>query len=131
MSQHGVTVVDTLKLARELHPGKRNSLDALCDRYQVNNKHRTLHGAVLDAELLAEVYLAMTRGQDSLAIGMETAPAAPADSIKTADRATKVKLVVIPASLEEQAEHERVLAGINKEAGGKCVWLQPEDSAAA
>ena len=125
VSEQGVTVLDTLKLARELHPGKRNSLDALCDRYQVNNKHRTLHGAVLDAELLAEVYLAMTRGQDSLAIGLEAPAAAPAASIKAAGRVAKVKLLVIPASDEEQAEHERVLAGINKEAGGKCVWLLP------
>ena len=68
LSEHGITVTDTLKLARELHPGKRNSLDALCVRYQIDNTHRSLHGALLDAELLAEVYLAMTRGQNSLAL---------------------------------------------------------------
>src|ERR1035438_10843332 len=67
---------DTLKLAKELHPGKKNSLDALCERYGVNNTHRTLHGALLDAELLAEVYLAMTRGQESLVMELEQAPAA-------------------------------------------------------
>lgn len=131
VSDHGVTVLDTLKLARELHPGKRNSLDALCDRYQVNNKQRTLHGAVLDAELLAEVYLAMTRGQDSLAIGLETPAPTPAAGIRTAGRVAKVKLMVISASAEEQAEHERLLAGINKEAGGKCVWLLPEENPSA
>ena len=66
--QHCSKVTDSLQLAREQHPGKRNSLDALCERYQVSNAHRTLHGALLDAGLLAEVYLAMTRGQDSLTI---------------------------------------------------------------
>src|SRR3954466_10918937 len=103
VGDHGITVADTLKLARELHPGKRNSLDALCDRYEINNKHRTLHGALLDAELLAEVYLAMTRGQDSLAIGFETKPrtgAGTAVSIQAATLPTKVKLLVIAASAE-------------------------------
>ena len=130
VSDHGVTVADTLKLARELHPGKRNSLDALCDRYEINNKHRTLHGALLDAELLAEVYLAMTRGQDSLAIGLdaglETPKADAAISIKTAASTVKIKLVVVAASAEEQSEHDRVLAGIANETGGKCVWLRPD-----
>ncbi len=69
---HCARVTDSLTLARELHPGKRNSLDALCERYGVSNRHRTLHGALLDAGLLAEVYLAMTRGQDSLVIELET-----------------------------------------------------------
>ncbi len=134
MADHGVTVTDTLKLARELHPGKRNSLDALCERYEINNKHRTLHGALLDAELLAEVYLAMTRGQDSLAIGMD----AGGDSRSTASEsaqagaagapvvpaAAQVRLKVLPASAEEIAAHDKVLAGIDKESGGKCAWLK-------
>ena len=76
------SVVDTLALARELHPGKRNNLDALCDRYQIDNSKRTLHGALLDANLLAEVYLAMTRGQDSLGIDLAPAPKAAAAARK-------------------------------------------------
>lgn len=136
VTDHEVTVADTLKLARELHPGKRNSLDALCERYEINNKHRTLHGALLDAELLAEVYLAMTRGQDSLAIGLDAAPRLPdADaelSVKTLTGMSKVRLVVVAASAQELAEHDRVLASIAKETGGKCVWLsaEQEDQAA-
>lgn len=126
LAEHGVTIADTLKLARELHPGKRNSLDALCDRYQIDNAHRTLHGALLDAELLAEVYLAMTRGQDSLAIGLDS-PEAPgtasAGAFPAGNRRKRVKLVVVTATDEEQAAHDRLLAGIHKESGGKCVWL--------
>ena len=133
VGDHDVTVADTLRLARELHPGKRNSLDALCDRYEINNKHRTLHGALLDAELLAEVYLAMTRGQNSLAIGLDAnrdegrqeRGSEAAGGIKVAVSMAKVKLAVITANAEEQAEHDRVLAGIAKESAGKCVWLLP------
>jgi DNA polymerase-3 subunit epsilon len=133
MADHGVTVTDTLKMARELHPGKRNSLDALCERYEINNKHRTLHGALLDAELLAEVYLAMTRGQDSLAIGMDAggdarghaAQAAQVSvNVTAASAAGRVPLKVLEASDEELAAHDKVLAGIDKESGGKCVWLK-------
>ena len=141
LADYGVTVADTLKLARELHPGKRNSLDALCDRYQVANKHRTLHGALLDAELLAEVYLAMTRGQDSLAIGFNAGLDAGRDASQPAlredaasARLAKVKLVVLAASEEEQAAHQRFMAGLCKESGGKCVWPsaeQAEDAATA
>ena len=111
-------VVDTLKQARELHPGKRNTLDALCERYQIDNAGRTLHGALLDAQLLAEVYLAMTRGQNSLLID-----AAPAAATKI-DRATieKVDIIVLRASAEELAAHEQQLAAIDKDSGGKCVW---------
>lgn len=134
MADHGVTVTDTLKMARELHPGKRNSLDALCERYEINNKHRTLHGALLDAELLAEVYLAMTRGQDSLAIGMDAggdprgpiaqvAQARPVDAMAAAATG-HVRLKVLPASDEERLAHDKVLAGIDKESGGRCVWLK-------
>lgn len=133
MADHGVTVTDTLKMARELHPGKRNSLDALCERYEINNKHRTLHGALLDAELLAEVYLAMTRGQDSLAIGMDAGgdarglagqAAQAAVDVIAASAAGRVRLKVLAASVEELAAHDKVLAGIDKESGGKCVWLK-------
>src|ERR1700741_5204230 len=115
-------------MPRELHPGKRNSLDALCERYGVSNAHRTLHGALLDAELLAEVYLAMTRGQDSLAIEPE-APAAP--TLAQAGQAAHARgmLVVISASPEELAEHARLLAGIDKESRGRCLWLKLEAEA--
>lgn len=113
-------VIDTLKLARELHPGRRNSLDALCERYAIDNSGRTLHGALLDAELLAEVYLAMTRGQESLIIEMDAAPAAEAYSTLAGERPA---LRVLRAGAEELAEHERVLAEIARESKGNCVWL--------
>ena len=120
LERHDVRVVDTLKVARELHPGKKNSLDALCERYQIDHAHRTLHGALLDASLLAEVYLAMTRGQDSLAIELETPRAGPVAA--EAVQFERAPLVVIRASGEELAEHERVLAEIEAESKGRCLW---------
>ncbi len=124
LADHEVTVCDTLKMARELHPGKRNSLDALCDRYQIDNTHRTLHGALLDAELLAEVYLAMTRGQNSLAIGVE---ATGSDSPRLeVTRGKAVRLQVKTASSEELAAHGQLLADIEKESGGNCLWLRAD-----
>ena len=113
-------VVDTLKLARELHPGRRNSLDALCERYAIDHSGRTLHGALLDAELLAEVFLAMTRGQESLLmeIGTVEAPAMPDGCL-----AERPPLRVLRASPDELAEHERVLAEIGRESKGNCLWL--------
>jgi DNA polymerase-3 subunit epsilon len=111
-------VVDTLAVARELHPGKRNSLDALCERYAVNNSHRTLHGALLDARLLAEVYLAMTRGQESLGMELE-APAAAAAAVASIDA---TKLIVLRADAEEAAAHEKMLDGIDGEAKGGSLW---------
>ncbi len=123
LTQHCAGITDTLKLAKELHPGKKNSLDALCERYGVNNAHRTLHGALLDAELLAEVYLAMTRGQESLAMELEQAPAASAVAGAGAPL-ERGRLTVLRASKEEIAEHEKLLAGIDKESKGKCVWLK-------
>jgi DNA polymerase III subunit epsilon len=112
-------ILDTLQMARDLHPGKRNNLDALCERYQIDNSTRTLHGALLDANLLAEVYLAMTRGQDSLIIDVEPTPQAAA---ATRLAAGKLDLIVISASAEELAEHERQLADIDKASNGACVW---------
>lgn len=112
-------IVDTLKMARELHPGRRNSLDALCERYAIDNSGRTLHGALLDAELLAEVYLAMTRGQESLI--MELNPA-PSSGLQTAWAEERPALRVLRASDDELAEHERVLAEIGKESKGNCIW---------
>ncbi|MGE5338065.1 MAG: DNA polymerase III subunit epsilon [Gemmatimonadota bacterium] len=110
-------VTDSLKLARELHPGKRNSLDALCERYAVSNAHRTLHGALLDAGLLADVYLAMTRGQDSLVMELG-GTAAQADTVKI----DVAQLVVLTAEPDEIAAHEALLDAIEKEAKGPSVW---------
>ena len=121
LAQHCAGVTDTLKLAKELHPGKKNSLDALCERYGVNNTHRTLHGALLDAELLAEVYLAMTRGQESLVMELEEAPAAETVGGVPVERA---RLAVLAATEEELAEHAGVLQDIQKQSKGKCVWLE-------
>ncbi len=121
LSQHCAGVMDTLKMAKELHPGKKNSLDALCERYGVNNTHRTLHGALLDAELLAEVYLAMTRGQESLVMALEDEPAAKTAGGVAAERP---QLMVLAASAEELAEHAGVLDDIQKQSKGKCVWLK-------
>ena len=118
MKEFCSSVIDTLKQARELHPGKRNSLDALCERYQVDNAGRTLHGALLDAQLLAEVYLAMTRGQGSLMIDAQ-----PAATVRAEDNARgKVEIIVRRASEEELAAHEQQLADIDKASGGKCLW---------
>jgi DNA polymerase-3 subunit epsilon len=115
------SVLDTLVQAKEMHPGKRNSLDALCDRYGVSNAHRTLHGALLDAELLAEVYLAMTRGQNSLSmdLGGETAETAAGQGGEIVPMA---EVIVLQASDDELAEHEAMLDRLDKEAKGRCVW---------
>lgn len=112
-------VIDTLKLAKELHPGQKNNLDALCKRYAVDNSNRTLHGALLDAELLADVYIAMTRGQDSLLIDTHTAP-----EIKTdlEGALPPVALRILRASEEEMVAHVALLADIDKESKGACVW---------
>ncbi len=113
-------VTDTLKVAKELHPGKKNNLDALCDRYQIDNSHRTLHGALLDTELLAEVYLGMTRGQDSL-LGDETGDE---DRMQytAGGEAIRLSVRVLPASDEELALHEAQLADIEKASKGACLW---------
>lgn len=110
-------IIDTLKMARDLRPGKKNSLDALCMEFGIDNSNRQLHGALLDAELLAEVYLAMTRGQESLMIALDTANATYVST--TGERPP---IIVIRPSEEEWQEHERVLADIDKESGGKTVW---------
>ncbi|MDR0233261.1 MAG: DNA polymerase III subunit epsilon [Zoogloeaceae bacterium] len=120
-------VLDTLTMARDLHPGKKNNLDALCERYQVNNAHRNLHGALLDAELLAEVYIAMTRGQESLLA--EEAPAAKRQNsrIETRHRPARdarASLPVLCATPEEEAEHQKILTGILKESKGRCLWAK-------
>jgi DNA polymerase-3 subunit epsilon len=123
LDQHCAGIFDTLKFAKELHPGKKNSLDTLCERYQIDHAQRTLHGGLLDATLLAEVYLAMTRGQDSLAIDLE----APAPSFSTSGgELVRPVLIVVAASAEELAEHRGVLDRIDRESKGRCVWKQLE-----
>jgi DNA polymerase-3 subunit epsilon len=124
-----VTIVDTLKEARELHPGKKNSLDALCERYQVDHARRTLHGALLDASLLAEVYLAMTRGQDSLAIELDRPRPVPAAGAGTM-RIERPRLLVVQPSAEELAQHALLLADIDAESKGRCVWRRLEPAEA-
>jgi DNA polymerase III subunit epsilon len=113
-------VTDTLAFARELHPGKRNSLDALCERYFIDNSNRTLHGALLDARLLAECYLAMTRGQESLMMELETPAAAAAASAGLILDVSK--LIVQRASAEELAQHEQYLDKMEKDAKGPALW---------
>lgn len=111
-------VTDTLAMAKVLHPGQRNNLDALCKRYAVDNTARTLHGALLDCELLAAVYLALTRGQESLSIGLETPGA---DTTRNAGRVRPAP-VLLPAGAEELAAHATLLAAIAKESKGACLW---------
>jgi DNA polymerase III subunit epsilon len=111
-------VIDTLKMARDMRPGKRNSLDALCSEYGVDNSNRQFHGALLDAELLAEVYLAMTRGQESLAMDLDE-PVAQAVAFTAGKRPA---LRVLRAVDEELAEHDRVLDEIDESSRGKCLW---------
>lgn len=111
-------ITDTLVLAKELHPGKRNNLDALCERYQVDHSKRTLHGALLDAELLAEVYLAMTRGQESLLMELDIAPSAADTAVIIED----LRLIVLPASENELELHVQQLEKIDSESKGQCIW---------
>ncbi len=118
--EHVGEILDTLQQAKELHPGKRNSLDALCDRYGVSNAHRTLHGALLDSELLAEVYLAMTRGQNSLSMDL--------DGQDVGSDGVALEVVAIAdvllqsATAEELAEHELLMQSLDKEVKGQCLW---------
>ena len=118
--EHVGRITDTLFMARELHPGRKNSLDALCERYFVDNANRTLHGALLDARLLAECYLAMTRGQESLMMELET-PAAAAAAF-AALQIDVSSLIVVPALPEEIALHEQYLDAMDKEAKGGSLW---------
>ena len=118
-------VVDTWRMARELRPGKKNSLNALCTEYQVDNSGRQLHGALLDAELLAEVYLALTRGQESLIMDLDT----PARALAFGAAADRPALQILRASDAELADHQRVLQEIAKESKGKCLWILDADAA--
>lgn len=113
------TVTDTLRLAKDIHPGKRNNLDMLCERYQVDRSARTLHGALLDAQLLTDVYLAMTRGQESLIIEEETLQITIEP---TQIRQVPLVLTVVAAGADEVSAHEVYLADLAKGAGGVCLW---------
>ena len=114
-------VVDTLAMAREMFPGKSNSLDALCKRLEVDNSNRTLHGALLDAGLLAEVYIRLTRGQDSLVI--DASGESPGQALQLAQIDFGAFELVVPApSAEELAEHEALLVDLDKASGGKTQW---------
>ena len=117
-------VLDTLALAREMHPGQRNSLDALCKRYEVDNSHRELHGALLDARILADVYLAMTGGQSALALTEAAGPARAAEGGRSARvlLRTGLELIVLPPSEEETRAHESMLSLIARASGGRCLW---------
>ena len=117
-------VVDTLVRAKEMHPGKRNSLDALCDRYGISNAHRTLHGALLDAELLAEVYLAMTRGQNSLGMDLSGGAGQGNETDMALEQIDLSAIRILPASEDELLAHEASLAGLDKEMRGQSIWRQ-------
>jgi DNA polymerase III subunit epsilon len=115
-------VIDTLVQAKEMRPGKRNSLDALCEHFGISNAHRKLHGALLDAELLADVYLAMTRGQNSL--GMDIVIEETGSGIAMAEIAL-AEVMVLRASDAEEAEHAALLDGLDKAVKGTCVLRTP------
>ncbi|MFT6624850.1 MAG: DNA polymerase-3 subunit epsilon [Cycloclasticus sp.] len=112
-------VTDSLYMARKMFPGQRNSLDALCKRFEIDNSQRQLHGALLDAEILADVYLMMTGGQNSLFV--EDSAASVEFEQKTFD-VNRAKLTVIKANSEEIEQHHQRLEAIKKVAGGRCVW---------
>ncbi|TXI12480.1 MAG: DNA polymerase III subunit epsilon [Polynucleobacter sp.] len=119
LTDHTGLIVDTLKNAREMFPGKRNSLDALCERFGISNEHRTLHGALLDAELLAEVYLAMTRGQEDFLMDDMHSQSSAAQAKR---QPLPTNLVVQLASIEEKEAHEAYLEGLAKAAKKPAVW---------
>ena len=127
------TLVDSFALARELFPGKRNGLDALCERFGISNAHRTLHGALLDARLLADVYLAMTRGQETLTIDISVPSAliAVAPFGRGVHDSARPALAVIAPSDDELAEHRAYLEALHRESKGRCVWLLAAERASA
>lgn len=116
------TVLDTLVLARQLHPGQKNNLDALCKRYQIDNTHRSVHGALLDAQILAEVYLAMTGGQAHLMLdGLPEAGTVVKETFRRVVLGAG-QLPVVRACAAEAAQHEARMAAIDKASGGRCLW---------
>lgn len=119
------SVIDTLTMAREKHPGQRNNLDALCKRYNVDNSNRDLHGALLDAEILVDLYLVMTGGQTTLLLGAESEQSALGQpSPKKRAHITATELKVVSANAEELAEHEACLDSVQK-VSGSVIWRTP------
>lgn len=116
-------VIDTLVLARKMHPGQRNSLDALCKRYEIDNSQRSLHGALLDAEILADVYLHMTGGQTDLVLETNHARSKAKRSKRQDEAASHNPLTVLSASESELLAHQQWLQEIDKASDGQCVWL--------
>jgi len=122
LAQTVASVLDTWQLAKELFPGKANSLNALCRRLEVDNSSRTFHGALLDSELLAEVYVRLTRGQHSLLGEERSAQDTNVDEVLEAFDFGALNLSVLQASEAERAEHDKLLVGLDKDAGGRCLW---------
>lgn len=122
LDNYCLSITDTLKLAKEFHPGKRNNLNALCERYNIDNSKRTLHGALLDAELLAEVYLAMTRGQESLLIELEYTH--PIQHVM--NKLENINIRIIEATAEEHVQHMMILESIFRESNNNCIWNKLE-----
>ncbi|MFZ6846705.1 DNA polymerase III subunit epsilon [Undibacterium sp. RuRC25W] len=123
-ADYAESIIDTLVQAKELHPGKRNSLDALCDRYEISNAHRKLHGALLDSELLADVYLAMSRGQNSFAIDLPEEEVAVVHQTQVIDMPLDDVQVRL-ASEAELGEHDVLLSGLDKQLRQSCIWRTP------
>ena len=122
LQRHVNEITDTLAMAKAVYPGKRNSLDALCDRFGVDRSNRTFHGAKLDAQLLADVYINLTRGQDALLI--DVASNEPEQGLVVAVDLRQFQLPVLTASAQELAVHEEVLLQLDKASNGKCVFRQ-------
>jgi DNA polymerase-3 subunit epsilon len=123
------TVTDTLSMARERHPGQKNNLDALCTRYAVDNSQRDLHGALLDAQLLLDVYLAMTGGQATLSLETEEEVGQTAAMLSDTGKGSRAPLkVILPSAAELQAHGDR-LDAIDGDSGGRCLWRAGEDVA--
>ncbi|MGM0562712.1 MAG: DNA polymerase III subunit epsilon [Pseudomonadota bacterium] len=120
-------VLDTLVMARKMHPGKKNTLDALCTRYDVDNSRRTYHGALLDAEILADVYLMMTGGQTSLGLNDEVAGQRDSDSTLHRISRDRPPLPVITATADELSLHREQMEALRKESGGACLWDQLDE----
>lgn len=117
-------VIDTLTMARKMHPGQKNSLDALCKRYKVEKGDRSLHGALLDAQILARLYLAMTGGQSTLLDDMSAShePLQPLEMTRETVRSVKADHLIVMANPEEMAAHQEMLAFLNKKTKGQCIW---------
>ena len=116
-------VIDTLLIAREKHPGQKNNLDALCKRYEIDNSQRDLHGALLDAQILLDVYLAMTGGQETLGFDATQDELTSGYKVLKLTDVNRKPLPVIEPTAEERAAHEKYMEKIKQESGGKCIWL--------